>query len=88
MNFPERGKYYISEDKKLVLISVLFYIAALVIAGIVNLISIFALLIPLILGIFYSVRIRGFRFKDYFIGKNATVSLSWAMEASLLPAAF
>jgi len=88
LNFPEREKYYISEDKKLIFISISFYTLALFIGGFVNPLSIFALSIPLLLGIFYSVRINGFRFKDYFIGKNATVSLSWAMEASLLPAAF
>jgi len=88
LNFPEREQYYVSEEKKLVFISILFYVLAIAIGSFVNLRSVPALLIPLVLGIFYSVRIKGYRFKDLFIGKNVTVSLSWAMEASLLPAAF
>ncbi len=88
LNFPEREKYYVSGRNGLILIAILSYIAALLFGSMTSPLSIIVLLIPLSFGIFYSARIRDFRLKDYFIGKNVTVSLSWAMEASLLPAVF
>lgn len=88
LNFPERGKYYVSGDNSIILIATVSYIAALVFGGMTNPASIAVLLLPLLFGILYSTRIHHFRLKDYFVGKNVTVSLSWAIEASLLPAVF
>ncbi len=75
------------ENKKMLIvaISVISYIMALLIGAIVSLKSIIILLIPFIAGIFYSVKIKGFRLKNLFIGKNLTVSVSWALESSFLP---
>jgi len=88
LNFPERGKYYVSGDRSIILIAAVSYIAALIFGGMTNPASIAVLLVPLMFGILYSTRIRNFRLKDCFVGKNVTVSLSWAIEASLLPAVF
>ena len=75
------------ENKKsiILLISVVSYIAALIIGGIENLRSIPVLLIPFITGLLYSVKIKNFRLKNLFVGKNLTVSISWSLEVSLLP---
>ena len=75
------------ENKKSIIlfISVVSYIAALIIGGIENLRSIPVLLIPFITGLLYSVKIKNFRLKNLFVGKNLTVSISWSLEVSLLP---
>jgi len=75
------------ENKKSIIlfISVVSYIAALIIGGIENLRSIPILLIPFITGLLYSVKIKNFRLKNLFVGKNLTVSISWSLEVSLLP---
>jgi len=75
------------ENKKsiILLISIVSYIVALIIGGIENLGSIPVLLIPFITGLLYSVKIKGFRLKNLFVGKNLTVSISWSLEVSLLP---
>jgi len=88
LNFPEREKYYVSGNTSIILIAAVSYIVALALGGMANPMSIAVLLMPLLFGVVYSMRIRNFRLKDYFIGKNVTVSLSWAIEASFLPAVF
>ncbi|MCD6299491.1 MAG: UbiA family prenyltransferase [Thermoplasmata archaeon] len=88
LNFPEREKYYVSGNTSIIAIAVVSYIVALLFGAVAHPASIIVLLTPLLFGVVYSMRIRNFRLKDYFIGKNVTVSLSWAMEASLLPAVF
>ena len=84
INKPDYKKL---QNKKMLIIffSFISYISALIIGAFVNLKSILVLLIPFITGLFYSIKIRGFRLKNLFIGKNLTVSISWALEASLLP---
>ena len=84
INKPDYKKL---QDKKMLVISLSFlsYISALIIGSFVDLKSIPILLIPFLSGLFYSIKIRGFRLKNLFIGKNLTVSISWALEASLLP---
>lgn len=84
INKPNYKKFE-NRKKIIVCISILSYISALIIGAIVTLKSIAVLLIPFLAGIFYSVRIKGFRLKNIFIGKNLTVSTTWALESSLLP---
>lgn len=88
LNFPERNRYFVSDRRALLTIAAISYLAALVMGGAITLKIVPVLCIPLGMGLLYSLRIGGTRLKDLFIGKNATVSLSWALEAALLPAAF
>jgi 4-hydroxybenzoate polyprenyltransferase len=88
VNFPERAHYFVTDSRSLGFITIGCYSAAILIGGLVTPVSIPVLCIPLALGLLYSIRISGVRLKSIFIGKNATVSLSWALEASLLPAVF
>ena len=88
LNFPERARYFVSEPRLLLAIAAACYLAALAMGGTVALGTLPVLCIPLGVGLLYSLRIGGTRLKDRFIGKNATVSLSWALEAALLPAVF
>jgi len=88
VNSPERAHYFFTDIRLLVTIAFGCYFAAILIGGMVSLSSIPVLCIPLIIGLLYSFHIRNVRLKDMFVGKNTTVSLSWALVASLLPAAF
>ena len=88
VNFPERRRYFITNSLSLGLITIGCYSVALIIGWLVTPISVPVLCIPLTVGLMYSIRIHGVRLKNIFIGKNAAVSFSWALEASLLPAVF
>lgn len=88
VNSPERARYFITDTRLLVAIAFGCYFAATIIGGLVSLTIIPVLCIPLTLGLLYSMGIRSVRLKDVLIGKNTTVSLSWALVASLLPAVF
>ncbi len=87
INQPIRMKAYEMKNAFL-FISFFSCIIAISIGFYLNIESIFVMLIPFIIGFLYSVRIANFRIKNLFLAKNISISLSWAMEASLMPYVF
>ncbi len=87
INKPE---ILILRDKKniIIFISLASYILAISIGLCLNFETIIVMFIPFLIGFVYSVKIRGFRIKNLFFAKNVSISLSWAMEASLMPFIF
>ncbi|MCX9010962.1 MAG: UbiA family prenyltransferase [Candidatus Methanoperedens sp.] len=87
INTPERVgfiakyKYYISFS---VVISIF---ASMFLSFSQNPFAILIILFPFLMGIFYSIKIFGFRLKDVIGVKNITVALSWAVVGTLLPLA-
>jgi len=86
VNMPEREAYFLSDTNHLLAVALGAYGGALVLGATVSLFAVPVLLVPLILGILYSTPVGAKRLKDYLVGKNVTVSLSFGMEAALLPA--
>jgi len=69
-------------------LSLVSYILSLIIGYVIKPICVVILLIPLLIGIIYSIEIKGFRLKNLFLGKNLSISFSWAIDASLFPFVF
>lgn len=86
VNMPEREQYFLSDTNHLLAVALGAYGGALVLGATVSLFAVPVFLVPLILGILYSTPVGARRFKDYLVGKNLTVSLSFGLEAALLPA--
>lgn len=78
----------ISHKKVVYLLFISSYSISLFLSYMVKPICSLILLIPLIVGIIYSIEIKNFRLKKVFLGKNISISFSWAIEASLLPFIF
>ncbi|HEC76139.1 MAG TPA: hypothetical protein ENI33_02625 [Thermoplasmatales archaeon] len=87
MNQPQRLEL-ISHKKIVYMLFISSYFLSLLLAYMVKPICVLILLIPLFVGIIYSIEIRNFRLKKVFLGKNISISFSWAIEASLLPFIF
>jgi len=86
VNMPGRERYFFSDTRHLVAVALVSYGLALAIGAMVSSFAVPVLLVPLVLGILYSVPVGVRRFKDCFVGKNVTVSLAFGLEAALLPA--
>lgn len=87
-NIPERISYINKKKGFLMALAIISYITAIFIGGMKNLFTIPIFLIPLFIGIFYSIKLADFRIKDIFGIKNFAVSFSWALSSSLLPFIF
>jgi len=87
VNVPERAGF-IEENKKTVIITLsAAYVAALLLAFLINPFAIVIILFPIFCGLVYSIKIAGFRLKDITGIKNVVVSLPWAVIGAFLPAA-
>lgn len=86
VNMPERERYFLSDTRHLLMVALGSYGGALILGATVSLFAVPVFLVPLILGILYSTPVGARRLKDYLVGKNVTVSLSFGLEAALLPA--
>ena len=74
INAPERSK--IANSPITLPVAIFAYAAALIIGGIEKLVFILILLIPLLSGIFYSIKIFSIRLKDIFLMKNLIIATS------------
>lgn len=87
INQPMNGE--MSLNKNIILIIFLIsYLLSLTIGFTISYLCVIILSIPFMVGIVYSIKISDFRLKDVFLGKNISISASWALEASLLPFIF
>ncbi|MBC7129129.1 MAG: UbiA family prenyltransferase [Thermoplasmatales archaeon] len=87
-NLPDRVSFIQSKKTIILFLSLLSYLLALFLGGLMNKYTIPIFLIPFIMGLIYSIRISSFRLKDLFLAKNLTVSISWALSSALLPYVF
>ncbi len=79
INMPERRKF--AESRAIVPLSLFSYAAAIALGGVERKIFVLILLIPLIAGFVYSIKIGGIRVKDIFLMKNAIIAFSCASVA-------
>jgi len=87
INNPQKAEL-ISHRKKIYIFFIVSYTTSLFVGYLVKPVCVLILLIPLLVGIFYSIEIKDFRLKNVFLGKNVSISFSWAMDASLFPFLF
>lgn len=87
INLPERAGYVKSNERLLLLLSILSYFIALLLGFLVNFLTIFVLLFPLCAGISYSMKISSKipRLKNLLAVKSITVALGWTVGATFLP---
>jgi len=87
INIPERGLFIQNKGHLLLPLSVVAYITALIVGGVENLEVVPILLLPILLGMVYSVKISSdfIRLKDIFIVKNILATVGWVLVATLLP---
>ena len=86
VNVPERADYIKNTENVTKFFSVFSYVIALLLGYLEDILAAFILLIPLVSGITYSVKIlNDIRVKDIFAIKNIFVALSWAVVAAFLP---
>lgn len=88
---PERATYVSQRLKRLILVSIIFYVAAFVLAAVSNVMLALALSVPLLLGYLYTVgfkRIKSVigakRLKDKLLLKDISISSIWAAIPFLL----
>ncbi|MCD6513164.1 MAG: UbiA family prenyltransferase [Thermoplasmata archaeon] len=74
INAPERSK--IANSPLTLPVAIIAYIAALIMGGIDKIIFVIILMIPLLSGIFYSIKIASVRLKDIFLMKNMIIAFS------------
>lgn len=87
LNQPQRLEL-ISHKKIVYVLFISSYLLSLLLGYMVKPVCSLILLIPFIVGIIYSIEIKNFKLKKVFLGKNISISFSWAIEASLLPFIF
>ncbi len=89
INAPERSTFVAGNERFLLAIAVVSYIAALVLGWIESPFAALVLLFPIISGIAYSKNIFSAfgipRLKDIFLVKSLIVASSWAVCAAFLP---
>ncbi len=87
VNLPERTRYIQYNQQLILLLSIFSCFAAILLGFLVSFLSIFIILFPFIVGIFYSIQINPKlpRLKNITGVKNLMVALSWAVTVSLLP---
>ena len=87
-NLPDRVNFLARKKHVILFLSVASYIAAIIIGLHRNIKTVLIFLIPFLIGLVYSIKIKSFRVKDIFAIKNISVSLSWSLSSSLLPFLF
>lgn len=87
-NLPERIAYLHNKKMIILISSGLAYLIALIIGFLRDEYLLLIFLMPLFIGILYSVRLSSFRIKDVFAMKNLSVAFSFAFSASAVPFLF
>ena len=87
-NLPERVDFLARRKNLIIFLSFASYVIALLIGLHRNTMTLPVFLIPFLIGLIYSIKIKSFRVKDIFAMKNISVSLSWSLSSSLLPFLF
>jgi len=81
INMPERKK--VAESGLIVPVSLSSYVAALALGGMEKIEFVVILLVPLLAGFIYSIKIGGFRVKDIFLMKNTVIAFSCTTVAMI-----
>ncbi len=87
VNMPERYEFVKGKKWLLTVASLVFYGVAVVLGGLERLLAVPVLLVPVVFGGLYSVRLTAHapRLKDIVVVKNVLATLGWVLVAALLP---